>query len=109
MGHHSPRGNNMTDDQIDADIERMLTVRHNRQTLGYSYYEAGSQGRVRMARDPAKIREYKRTYRNRGHRYDPSPAALDRDLNDIQAVLDDIAHRCPLGPTEILLREMRAA
>ena len=55
----------MSDDDLDADIARMLTVRHNRQTLGFSYYEAGSQGRPKMARDPAKIREYKRTYRNR--------------------------------------------
>jgi hypothetical protein len=52
----------MTDDQIDADIERMLTVRHNRQTLGFSYYEAGSQGRPKMARRPEKTREYRRTY-----------------------------------------------
>lgn len=29
----------LIDDDLDSDIARMLTIRHNRRTLGFAYYE----------------------------------------------------------------------
>lgn len=48
----------MTDDEVDADIERMLAQHHARKTLGWSYFKANTH------RSPERVDDTKRRRSN---------------------------------------------
>lgn len=46
----------MTDEEVDADIERMLALHHARKTLGWSYFQSNTHRGAERVNDSARRR-----------------------------------------------------